>query len=127
MGDRGIICESDLGEAAMLFAALQQGQHFSARDYSEFAKIGAVALEDEQANEVLLGLVERKHLREIGPGVYAAVPVGGASIEAQGYACPKCMTVYPPPAPQECDFCGVSLALRAVQLEEPLWPEEAPK
>jgi hypothetical protein len=69
--ERGTICESDLGEAAMLFAALQQGQHFSARDYSEFAKIGAVALEEEQANEVLLGLVERQHLREIGPGVYA--------------------------------------------------------
>ena len=76
MQARGTICETDLAEAAMLFGALQNGRTFTAAEYSAWARIGAVEIEEEQANEILLGIVEKGLMREIGPGVYALADSG---------------------------------------------------
>jgi hypothetical protein len=57
---------------------MQSATAFSARDFTAWATMGGHRIEEEDANEILLGEVANGRLREIGPGVYA-LKINGTS------------------------------------------------
>lgn len=59
---------------AIVFA--QTRATFSARDFAEFLQVGGLPLVEETADEFLSDLVDQGRLRQIGPGVYAALVTG---------------------------------------------------
>lgn len=74
------LTSEDLPEAAMLFAVLQDGPTFTARDFAAWSQLGGVVIEDEAANDALLELVAKGYLREIGPGTYAMAHSRGQAV-----------------------------------------------
>ncbi len=59
---------------ALVFA--QTKVAFSAGDFAEFIRMAGIPIDEETADEFLSDLVDKATLRQIGPGVYAALTSG---------------------------------------------------
>lgn len=57
--------------AAIVFA--QTKATFTASDFAEFLNIGGIPIIEEAADEFLSDLADKDRLRQIGPGVFAAM------------------------------------------------------
>lgn len=60
--------------AGLVFAESKGTGTFTANEFTGFLEMAGEKMEEEGADEILAEMAERKALRQIGPGVYAAMP-----------------------------------------------------
>lgn len=81
------ISKDDILDSIVLFAVSHDKPTFSARDCAAWLQMACVPLDEEKTDELMSELVDKKQLRQVGPGIYAKQK--GATVPLQQQIWPE--------------------------------------